>query len=357
MSSVVGSITTMGDDLVTISIEFVSGGGIDRSAELFWVNDTGEEQRYAELRENATHTQETFPNHRWLVRGRRSHEVLLRITAAAGPAVQHHRIDVGAAGAGELREGTDARADRAVAEELPAVGAEGGGDELAEDAESGVGIWVGADGLCRFVRVPRSVGSRQTMWRELDAAGEQVSELVQAEVRVDTRWLWWLSTAFKRFNAMSGEWEYKMMCALSIAGAYQLDFAFPAWIHQVAPQLGPHPLMALSLLMVLVGAAVAAAVPLTESSLILYNTTSRTEIKLADHDGYSREPSPVAGRESSWLFSCHGGFEAVPADLKVLQGRKSHHHAALACMVVAVARLLPRMLPESGGLEDTHGVQ
>ena len=41
--------------------------------------------------------------------------------------------------------------------------------------------------------------------------------------------------------------------------------------------LGPSPLMSLAIAAVAIGAAIAAAVPLTESTIILYNTTNRIE--------------------------------------------------------------------------------
>ena len=82
----------MADNLVTLEIT-LENGGIDPSAALFWVADNGDEQRYTEIRERATVRQETFAGHRWLVRGTRSRQVLLRIVAT-DEAVQQHRIDV-----------------------------------------------------------------------------------------------------------------------------------------------------------------------------------------------------------------------------------------------------------------------
>ena len=80
--------------LVTLEVTFVSGGG-DDVASLSWVNgDADEENHYTDIHRGGRVTQETFPNHSWVVRGKQSGDVLMRIVAQAEPSLQQHRIDV-----------------------------------------------------------------------------------------------------------------------------------------------------------------------------------------------------------------------------------------------------------------------
>ena len=49
---------------VTLDITLVNGG-VDATAELLWVSDAGDEQKYCDVHERATVKQETFAGHRW----------------------------------------------------------------------------------------------------------------------------------------------------------------------------------------------------------------------------------------------------------------------------------------------------
>ena len=84
------------------------------------------------------------------------------------------------------------------------------------------------------------------------------------------------------------------MCALSVAGAYHLDFELPAWLGEtLGGRLGPNPFMLIALVLATAGAVIAASVPILETTLLLYNPATRTEVRLTDTCGYSREPSNV----------------------------------------------------------------
>ena len=83
----------MADNLVQLEISFASGG-VDESAKLCWKNDAGAEQEYAVVQLRATVQQETFPGHRWVLRGQQSGNVLWEGVAAAAPAVQAHIVHV-----------------------------------------------------------------------------------------------------------------------------------------------------------------------------------------------------------------------------------------------------------------------
>ena len=186
-------------NLVTLEVT-LDNGGIDAAVDLVWASESGEEKKYAEIRQHATVRQESFAGHNWLVRGQRSRQVLLRMEAQAEPDVQQHRIDVDATPTQEQHEDADATA----------VAPAGNAEEAPEDA---CGEWGSRDGTCKFVRVPRRDGSTQaTAWRELDADAREVGALRQIELRVDTRWLWWLESAYKRVASMSSEKEVRMHC-------------------------------------------------------------------------------------------------------------------------------------------------
>jgi hypothetical protein len=76
-------------DSVTLEISFASGGA-DGSAKLCQqMNAKGApEQQCAQVQLRATVKQETFPGHRWLLRGEQTGKVLWMGRAAARPAVQ-----------------------------------------------------------------------------------------------------------------------------------------------------------------------------------------------------------------------------------------------------------------------------
>ena len=125
------------------------------------------------------------------------------------------------------------------------------------------------------------------------------------------------------------------MCALSIAGAYHLDFRIPHWFNlHTGGRLGPNPFMLLLLGATLLGAVVAVAVPLIETTLILYNPANRTEIRLSQSRGLSRELSNDVRRPSAWTAVCEGRFEIVPPELRELQAQRSQHGLFLAAAVV-----------------------
>ena len=95
----------------------------------------------------------------------------------------------------------------------------------------------------------------------------------------------------------------------------------------------------LAVLVAVIGALVAAVVPLQESYVVLYNSAERTEIRLGTRQGHAREPSNVPTRQHAWLVVCAGGFEAIPHDLCARQGRQAHHYAVAAALVAVVARV------------------
>ena len=313
-------IAAMGDT-VTLVIEFVSGGAVDRAARLLWVNDADEERAYLDIQERATIRQETFPGHRWLVRGQSSNNVLLRMTANHN-AEQRFRIDGDAAD--EVR---NALCDAPNID--PAAG-----EFQAEDVPAGT--WVAVSGQARFERVARPAGSRRIEWRELDSAGVETGRLHQVEVHVQTRWLWWLSAAWRRVQSASRGHESLILPLLSVAAAYHVDFALPHWISQATG--GRIQLNTLIVLVFLVGAAVAAAFPLQESYIVLFNAATRTEVRLGDHQGHAREPSNRPGHAAAWLPVCEGGFHVLPRELRALRGRQQHHYVVLTVIGVLLAR-------------------
>ena len=312
-------------DTVTLVIEFVSGGAVDRAARLCWVNDADEERAYLDLQERATIRQETFPGHRWLVRGQTSNDVLLRMTANHN-AEQRFRIDGDAADEvhnAQLAEGVAPNTDPAA------------GEVQAEDADP-AGTWVAVSGLARFERMARPAGSRRIEWRELDSAGVETGRLHQVEVHVQTRWLWWLSAAWRQVQSASRGHESLILPLLSVAAAYHVDFALPHWISQATG--GRIQLNTLLVLMFLVGTAAAAAFPLQESYVLLFNAATRTEVRLGDRQGHAREPSNRPGHAAAWLLVCEGGFHVMPLELRALRGRQQHHYVVLTVIGVLLAR-------------------
>ena len=317
-------------DLVTLEISFASGGA-DDSAKLCWTNAEGAEQQYAQVQLRATVKQETFPGHRWLLRGEQTGKVLWEGVAAARPAVQTIVVHV------RDRVGDDN--DEGEGEAAEAEGEEATAADGADAAPTGV--WTGADGLHRFERLPRAGRDGEVVWRQLDSAGREVARLEQLEARVDTRWLWWTDAIFAQLTGMSGEREHLVWCALTIAAAYNLDSAIP-WppaLRAAAARVGPQPAALLCLLLFLVMAAVAAALPLRDTSVLLYNPTERTELRLADTAGHARPPSNRPGYQSAWTSVCKGGFAQLPPDLVQLRSERGFHAAfcvgATAAIVAA----------------------
>ena len=277
----------MPDTMVTLEISFASGGA-DNSAKLCWKNEGGEEQQYAQVQLRATVRQETFPGHRWLLRGEQTGKVLWEGIAAARPASQPIVVHV------RERAGND-------------DGDEGEGEAEAEAAApdgadvAPTGVWAGADGLHRFERLPRAGRDGEIEWRQLDSAGQEVARLEQLDARVDTRWLWWTNGLFARLTGMSGDREHVVWCVLTIAAAYRLDSAisWPPALRAAAARVGPQPAALLCLLFILLMATVAAAVPLRDTAVLLYNPTERTELRLADASGHARPPSNRPGYQSA----------------------------------------------------------
>lgn len=89
--------------------------------------------------------------------------------------------------------------------------------------------------------------------------------------------------------------------------------------------LGDHPLVALALLLLLLGACVAAALPLTESQLLLVDERTRREMRLCDGHGSVRD---AAGRP--WQRVGPGKFEAKPRDLRKAAAQRQHHYVFMA---------------------------
>ena len=303
------------ENLVTLDLTFASGGGIETTLELRWRGDDGTEQKYADLREHATLRQETFPGHKWVLVGRRTGEVQYELTAAANPPVQKHEIDLGGAAA-----------------------AAGGGVAADEEADAVAGVWAGDS--YRFVRVPRLAGQQRISWRSTENGGSPAT-LEQLEARVDTRWVWWMSEVMSRLS-ITGEAQYLIMSALTIASAYGLDTVsvpWPSWLREIALlagfRRGPAGLVALILFVG--GAVIAAAVPLRETSLHLYNAAAGTEVRLTDTRGFVRDPASRPGYTEPWREVCTGAFEVVPPDLRELRGRRGHHALFLAVLALGAA--------------------
>ena len=83
---------------------------------------------------------------------------------------------------------------------------------------------------------------------------------------------------------------------------------WPPALRAAAARVGPQPAALLCCLFVLVMATIAAAVPIRETSLLLYNTTERTEVRLADARGYARH----AALSLAMLLFSYGVTNAVP---------------------------------------------
>ena len=143
------------------------------------------------------------------------------------------------------------------------------------------------------------------------------------------------------------------MSCLSIAGAYHLDFTLPQWLTaQTGGRLGPNPFMLLLLLLVLGGCIVAAAVPLRESTLLLYNARTRVEVRLNEWHGYTREPTNVPGRTNRWVGVCAGAYDTMPPELREQRAQRQHHVLFLACVALGLAAKLAKSdeAPQPGQL-------
>lgn len=208
--------------LVTLRISFRGSRGTDEAAELVWVADNGNgaETRYSQILNGATITQETFPGHCWLLRGVTSGQVLGRMVAQDRPAVQEHVID-----ANEMRHashGPETRTRR-----IDPDGVTPSEDSSFEDDSPLLtgGVWVSTEDESlrhRFERIP-SKNSELIRWVEKDAAGTEIGQLIQVDARVDTRWLWWCNTIFKKWRGMDYGQEQLLVSALTVAAAYKLD--------------------------------------------------------------------------------------------------------------------------------------
>ena len=322
----------MPDDLVTLEIQFAAGGD-DEAAKLCWVADGGAEQQYSEVRVRASISQETFPGHRWVLRGTTTNRVIWDCTAAAAPAVQVHTVRVRPGAAAE--------------------GAEPGALPDAAEAEAPVeeaeveGVWQDTAGLHRFERLPGRGRDGQILWRQVDASRRETARLEQLEARVDTRWLWWTRAILSRLTPhVTGEREHLIMCALTIFSAYRLDesIPWPAAVREAAARIGPQPAALLIACFVLVTCSIAAAVPYRDTSLLLFNTTERVEVRLNDTHGHSREPSNRPGYVNSWTRVCEGTFAVLPADLKAKQGQRGFHAAFILGAAAAIVSACMRGL-------------
>ena len=339
-------------NLVTLEITFGTGVPVrDDAAELVWVADNGDETRYTEVARGATVTQETYPGHRWLLRGTASRTVLLEMQAQRAPALQRHAVPPPRAlDQRGVTDPTDGGADTAMpsvpAGEAASVGAESnavagetrtesiagaaaGGIDAPGEADEAGGAWVSTEvgETHRFERLAQRLNG-EVVWVEKGEGGATIAQLVQLEAHVNTRWLWWASDIFQRLSGMDQGQEQIIFSAMSIAGAYQLDsidVPWPDWLRRIAKRLGPQPGMMLILFFFAVGAAVAAVRPIRESSLLLYNTAARLDVRLTEERGFAREPSNRPGHVSPWRPVCNGRFEELPPDLRRLQARRGHH--------------------------------
>ena len=133
------------------------------------------------------------------------------------------------------------------------------------------------------------------------------------------------------------------MCCLSMLSAYNFDLKLPDWLGSaIGGRLGPNPLMFTFVAVCVAGAVVAAALPLTETTLTLYNSRTRQEVRLSDGRGFMREASHDPQRPSRWMPVCDGGWLTLPPDLKALRGQRAHHAIFVAVAVAWTASRLAR---------------
>jgi len=334
----------MPDNLITLEIQFAASVA-DDSARLFWV-DGPNEQGYGSVQLRATIRQETFPGHKWILKGEQSGNVIWECIAAAQPAVQVHTVRARPPVAAEA-DGEGAPAAAAAADGAPVAAAAADGEaEQTEETAGADGRWQDATGLHIFERLSTPGRHGETLWRQVDSSGRQTAgQLEQLEARVDTRWLWWTRAILSRVAPqITGEREHMLWCAVTIAAAYRLDYsiAWPAAIREAAARVGPQPMALLCALFLLVMCTVAAAVPLRDTSLVLYHPTERTEVRLADTHGYTRQPSNRPGYTNPWTVVAPGTFVTLPPDLKAMREKRGFHAAfvlgAAAAIVSAVMK-------------------
>lgn len=314
-------------DLVTLEIQFAASVA-DDSARLYWV-DGANEQGYGSVQLRATVRQETFPGHKWILRGEQSGAVIWECVAAAQPAVQVHTVRVRPPVAAE----TDG-------EGAPVAEAAGDGEEQSEETAGADGRWQDATGLHIFERLPRPGRHGEILWRQVDSAGrQQAGQLEQLEARVDTRWLWWTRAILSRVAPqITGEREHLIWCAVTIAAAYRLDYSivWPAVIREAAARIGPQPMALLCALFLLVMCTIAAAIPLRDTSIVLYHPTERTEIRLTDTHGFTRQPSNRPGYTNAWTVVTDGTFVTLPPDLETMRERRGFHAAFILGAAAAI---------------------
>jgi hypothetical protein len=353
--------------LVTLEITLVSGGEDDSASLLYLPDGGGEPQHYTDFFRGGMCSQQSFVGHSWVVRGKTTGRDLLRIEAQAQPDTQTFRIDLDGEEANFLRPGrrrgerptaaaaaATARPARAAedgddgnaaddADRHPDVVGEDGAQPQAERADGGSeGSWVSADGICTFQRLPSAGGGggdgRAVLWRELDLDGRVAGTLEQVTARVDTRWLWWLRGAYAKLAALPHDKEYLLMCGLTLMSAYKLDLQLPVWMSgAMGGRLGPNPLMMILTVACVAGAVVAAAIPLTDTTIELYNRQTRQSVRLSDKRGFTREPGHDPQRPRAWVPVCDGAWGVLPDDLRELRGQRTHHGLLVAAVVAWVA--------------------
>eukprot|EP00316_Scyphosphaera_apsteinii_P024534 CAMPEP_0119324620 /NCGR_PEP_ID=MMETSP1333-20130426/63747_1 /TAXON_ID=418940 /ORGANISM="Scyphosphaera apsteinii, Strain RCC1455" /LENGTH=316 /DNA_ID=CAMNT_0007332375 /DNA_START=119 /DNA_END=1069 /DNA_ORIENTATION=+ len=287
--------------MITLNIHFDSSNE-GTHATLFWLAADGQESRYTDIRAGASVQQETFAGHRWVIRNSTG-DVLMQIEAAAQPTLQQYTVHEGTA-VGAATEQPDGF--------------------FAEDEDAGVvaSAWVSEDGV-KFERLPRIPGRQVIIWRHVDNQGTELGQYEQLEVRNDTHWFWWANPLFSRLRSMSGDREHLLFCAMSVAAAYQLDSAqlWPNSLRLATMRLGlgNQPLIGLLLLLLLLGAMIAAALPICSQSLLLLPLSAEDEeVRLCQGQGFSRAPSRRPGYANPWKPICAGTFERIPPDLREL---------------------------------------
>ena len=312
----------------------------DDEANLLWVSDDGVEHQYQAVQVGRAVEQETFPGHKWVLRGTQSGRNLLIIVAEQGPRMQRHVVD-------ERIEPPQYR-DENVGQTVAATGrtaqdAAGSADVLDTDEaeEEAGGMWESSEGS-RFQRVRRMAGgSRSIVWNEVSVDGNTIATHEQVEIACPTQWFWWSTDLFSKIRNMNGEREQMMFYGMSIAGAYQLDAAemWPPWLRVATYRLGlgTHPLVALLFMIFLAGACVAAATPITDVSLVLMRKDTGVHTKLTTRSGYMRN-APRRGQEAPvWREVAQGKFARLPRDLQVLRGQRSHHAVFLSLVALWVS--------------------
>lgn len=311
------------EPLVKLIFDFAHGDGVDHSAQVLWVGHDGAEVAYGDLKEGTVGTFETFAGHRWVVRGRRSHEILTETIASSEPE-QRYTIDLAV---------PDAARHPGAAEAF--------GDEVTP------GAWASVDGAQQFKRMPRRAGAhRVVLWRRLDAGGAELGTLQELEVRVETLWLWWLSGLWRR---LSGVDQHLLWCTLTIMGAYNLDVFNSHWVSAALSRTlaatglelsGParrHPLGLLLCSLFFLGALVAAAVPLAEAWVVLYDPSSGDELKLGERDAFTRGASGRPGHPQPAHHLCAGGWTAQPVELREEKRRNARAGKLKAAILAAMA--------------------